>query len=61
MMKGYKTWIAAGLAGVSAILTSLGYVDIAKVIITVAAGFGFVGIGHKIQKAAAEIKGPTVL
>ena len=49
------------MAGVSAILTSLGYVDIAKVIITVAAGFGFVGIGHKIQKAAAEIKGPTVL
>ncbi len=61
MMKGYKTWIAGGLAGVSAILTSLGYVDIAKVIIAVAAGFGFVGIGHKIQKAAAEIKGPTVL
>ncbi|MDP7367931.1 MAG: hypothetical protein QGH83_11835 [Candidatus Pacebacteria bacterium] len=61
MMKGYKTWIAAGLAGVSAILTSLGYVDLAKIVVTVAAGFGFVGIGHKIQKAAAEIKGPTVL
>ena len=55
-MKGYKTWIAAGLAGVSAILTSLGNTELAAAVITAAAGFGVVGIGHKIQKAADKLR-----
>jgi len=37
-------------------LTSLGHVELAKVVVTVAAGFGFVGIGHRIQKAADKLR-----
>jgi|TARA_B100001964_G_scaffold32662_1_gene34388 hypothetical protein len=50
MMKGWKTWAAAGLAAATAALVSLGYPDIAKIVGVVAGGFGIVGIGHKIEK-----------
>ncbi len=49
-MRGWKTWAAVGLTAVSAGLVAAGLTEYAKTVAGVAAAFGFVGIGHKIEK-----------
>lgn len=54
-MGGWKTWVAAGLSvayGIGGWVTGMHHADVAMGFIT--AGFGMVGIGHKLEKAAAK-------
>jgi len=51
-MSGWKTWVAAGLAAVSAGLKAAGYEEYATIAMTLAGALGLVGLGHKIEKAA---------
>ena len=51
MMKGYKTWIGVIVTSASAVLGAAGYVDLAKIVVTVGAAIMAVGIGSKIEKA----------
>ena len=52
MMRGWKTWTAAGVVGVGTALEFLGpeYEQLAKLLYGVAAAFGLVGLGHKVEK-----------
>ncbi len=50
MMSGWKTWAAVGFTVVATGLLTAGYPDYAKMVAGVAAAFGFVGVGHKIEK-----------
>lgn len=50
-MKGWKTWVAAGVAIVAAGLEAQGYGTAAKVLLMVAGALGMVGVAHKIEKA----------
>lgn len=49
-MKGWKTWAGAGIIGLAAALTWLGYDDIAKIVLMIGGMFGLIGLGHKIEK-----------
>ena len=58
-MKGWKTWVAAGLAAVVAFIQAIeaagvipaGIADTVSIIVGAIAGaFGIVGIGHKVEK-----------
>ncbi len=51
MMKGWKTWAGAGVVGAGAILGFLGLPEISKIVMSLGAALGIVGIGHKIEKA----------
>lgn len=52
IMKGWKTWVAAaGLAGLGVFLMLKGKDDVGM--ICICNGLGLVGIGSKIEKAAA--------
>lgn len=52
-MKGWKTWLAAaGLCGLGVFLMLKQREDMGMVCIF--NGLGLVGIGHKVEKAAAE-------
>ena len=49
-MKGWKTWAGAVIMGIGAVLTQLGYPELADAF----KAFGFaviaVGLGHKLEK-----------
>ena len=53
MMTGWKTWVAAALAGLIAANSVLQILPPEAVtgLVALAAAFGVVGIGHKIEKA----------
>ena len=49
-MKGWKTWTAAGIVALSAILKFMGYEEVAGAILALGGSLGLVGLGHKIEK-----------
>lgn len=51
MMKGWKTWLAAGVVAAGAVLEFLGYPEIAKALLALGGAIGLWGIGHKIEKS----------
>lgn len=52
-MRGWKTWLAAaGLCGLGIFLMLKGKDDLGMLVIL--NGLGLVGIGHKVEKAAAR-------
>jgi len=53
-MKGWKTWTSAGIVMVVALLEFLGYGSIVGPLYAIAAAFGVVGLGHKLEKASKD-------
>jgi len=51
MMSGWKTWCAAGLVALSAVLGFFGYDELGRIVLEFAAAVGLIGVGHKIEKA----------
>lgn len=49
-MKGWKTWVGAGIVAAGAFVTALGYPDVGKAIVALGAALGLVGVAHKIEK-----------
>jgi len=52
MMSGWKTWVGGGLFVSAGLAGFLGYSDLVQPLLALAAAFGVVGIGHKIEKAS---------
>ena len=50
-ISGSKTYIAAAIVGLSAVLEVLGYTEIAKVVLTIGGSLGLVGLRHAVKKA----------
>jgi hypothetical protein len=51
MMKGWKTWLAAGVSILYGVGGYFGGIHGADVMMTfIVAGIGMIGIGHKIEK-----------
>ena len=50
-MSGWKTWVGVAVMAGSAALNFLGHTELADSFLRVAAVFGLVGLGHKIDKA----------
>jgi hypothetical protein len=53
-MRGWKTWVGAGLIAASAILRYFGQDAIADALITVGIATGLIGIGSKIEKGKTK-------
>lgn len=53
-MKGWKTWIGSVLMAGSAVAPVVGHPEIGVALVKLAAAFGLVGIGHKIEKSSKE-------
>ncbi len=51
-MKGWKTWGGALLIAGSTALRFFGHDEVADLAMSVGAGLGLVGIGHKIEKSS---------
>lgn len=51
-MHGWKTWIAAAVIGVSAVLRYKGADAIADALLSLGAALGLVGVAHKIEKGS---------
>lgn len=50
-MKGWKTYVAAGLVIGAELARQLGYGEVAAALLAVGGAAGLIGIGHKIEKA----------
>lgn len=55
-MKGWKTWAGAGLIAMSAILKYFGKDELGDMVLTLGAGLGLIGVGHKVEKSARSKK-----
>lgn len=51
-MGGWKTWTAAAIIAVGAVLEFYGLGELSKLLYGVGSTFGLVGLGHKIEKSA---------
>lgn len=45
-----KTFMGAIIVAAGAVLSYLGYADVAKLVMTLGGGLGTVGVAHKVQK-----------
>jgi hypothetical protein len=54
-MGGWKTWLGAALVGLAAAARALGYEAISEVLLMAGAGFGLVGVAHKVEKANRDL------
>jgi len=52
IMGGWKTWTAAGIIGIAAVLEFFGRVEVGNALLMLGAALGIVGLGHKIEKSS---------
>lgn len=57
-MKGWKTWLGAGLVAIGGVLEGMpemfpGQEAVAKALLAIGAAIGAVGLGHKIEKSGS--------